>query len=177
MSTSLPCPHPQRNPLHLGLYQIARALQSRLKGTPVLVDLNRCTAGLGLDFRIRTRSGQGIGTKNGSTSRAASVHVGVLRASNVLAGSKVASPHSTKSQHTPVSLTRASRLASRMSLERMRSSRPVQQLSVKGASPPIQGTTSKFPSEMLPRQTEPAIVLSSTNAPWLAIASYTKTHA
>ena len=40
MSASLLCPHPQRDPLRLSLRQVARALQSPLKGIPVLVDLN-----------------------------------------------------------------------------------------------------------------------------------------
>ena len=131
------------------------------------------TTGLGLGFRIRTRSGQGIGTNNGSTSRAASVRVGVLRGSNTLAGSKAASPPSPKSQFPPVSLARTSPPASRTSLERMGSSRSVQpsQSSLKRASPPIQGTSSKSPSEVLPRrQTEPAIAPSSTkHASWLVI--------
>jgi len=132
------------------------------------------TTGLGLGFRIRTRSGQndqGIGTDNSSTSRAASVRVGVLRASNALAGSKATSP-SPKSQYPPVS--NRTEPASRSSLERMGSSRPVQPSqpsSVKRASPPIQGTTSKPPSEGLPRrQTEPATTPSSTkHSSWLVI--------
>lgn len=132
------------------------------------------TTGLGLGFRIRTRSGQGIGTNNGSTSRGASVRVGVLRASNTLAGSKATSPPSPKSQFPPVSLNRTSPPASRTSLERMGSSRPLQSSqssSGRRASPPIQGTTSKSPSEGLPRrQTEPAPTPSSTkHASWLVI--------
>lgn len=132
------------------------------------------TTGLGLGFRIRTRSGQGIGTNNGSTSRAASVRVGVLRASSAVAGSKPTSPPSPKSQYPPVSLNRTSPPASRTSLERMGSSRPVQPSqpsSMKRASPPIQGTTYKSPADVLPRrQTEPTIAPSSTkHASWLVI--------
>jgi hypothetical protein len=140
------------------------------------------TTGLGLGFRIRTKSGQGMGTNNGSTSRGASVRVGVLRASNALAGSKAASPPSPKSQFPPVSLNRTSPPSSRTSLERMGSSRPVQpsqSSSVKRASPPIQGTASKSPSEVLPRrQTEPAIAPSSTkHASWLVIPKAAHTSA
>ena len=40
VSASMPCPHPQRDLLRSSLRQVARALQSRLKGIPVLVDLN-----------------------------------------------------------------------------------------------------------------------------------------
>ena len=132
------------------------------------------TTGLGLGFRIRTRSGQGMGTNNGSTSRGTSVRVGVLRASNALAGSKATSPPSPKSQFPPVSLNRTSPPGSRTSLERMGSPRPVQpsqSSSVKRASPPIQGTSSKPPSEVLPRrQTEPTTAPSSTkHASWLVI--------
>lgn len=129
------------------------------------------TTGLGLGFRIRTRSGQGNGNDHGSTSRAASVRVGVLRGPNALAGSKATSPPSPKSP--PVSLARTSPPGSRSSHERTGSPRFAQpsQSSVKRASPPIQGTTSKSPSEMPPRrQTEPVNASSSTkHASWLVI--------
>lgn len=127
------------------------------------------TTGLGLGFRIRTRSGLGNG--NDQASRAASVRVGVLRGPNAVAGSKVTSPPSPKSP--PVSMTRSSPPGSRTSHERTGSPRfgPPSQSSVKRASPPIQGTTSKSPSEMPGRrQTEPVTVASSTkHASWLVI--------
>lgn len=127
------------------------------------------TTGLGLGFRIRTRSGLGNG--NDQASRAASVRVGVLRGPNAVAGSKVTSPPSPKSP--PGSMTRSSPPGSRTSHERTGSPRfgPPSQSSVKRASPPIQGTTSKSPSEMPGRrQTEPVTVASSTkHASWLVI--------
>ncbi|KAI0299415.1 hypothetical protein B0F90DRAFT_1728542 [Multifurca ochricompacta] len=127
--------------------------------------------GLGLGFRIRTRSSQGRGNDTGSTTRAASVRVGLLRSPNPFTGSKVASPPSPKSP--AISLTKSSPPAFSSSLERTGSLRPapLSHSSSKRASPPMQVATLRSPSEISGRrQTEPVTVASGAkHASWLVI--------
>ncbi|KAI9513458.1 hypothetical protein F5148DRAFT_1155835 [Russula earlei] len=130
------------------------------------------TTGLGLGFRIRTRSGQDSGSDKGSSSRAATVRVGLLRAPNSFAAPRTTSPSPPKSP--PVSLTKSSPPAFRTSFERTGPPRPVfppPSSSAKRASPPIQGAASKSPSDIPGRrQTEPGTAPSGTkHASWLVI--------
>ncbi|KAI0246105.1 hypothetical protein BJV78DRAFT_1286720 [Lactifluus subvellereus] len=127
--------------------------------------------GLGLGFRIRTRSSQGHVSDSGSTSRAATVRVGLLRAPNSFTGSKVTSPPSPpKSQ--AISLPKSSSPISTPPdrAGSLRSS-PPSQSSVRRASPPIQGAASKSSSEMPGmRLTEPVKTApSAKHASWLVI--------
>lgn len=126
------------------------------------------TTGLGLGFRIRTRSGQGSAIDLSSTSRAASVRVGLLRTPNPLTGSRSLSPTLPKS---PVASSKSSPSVL-LTSERTVSPRPgpVSHSSAKRVSPPIQSATLKPSETPGGKQPEPGTAGSSTkHASWLVV--------